>query len=100
MVTNVGSLGLEEAFVPLVPYSKVPLLLAVGSVQEEPVVENGQVVAGKVLRCFATFDHRVLDGMHASRMARTVRRIFEDPEAGFGPLPPPREETSGASTHG
>jgi pyruvate dehydrogenase E2 component (dihydrolipoamide acetyltransferase) len=87
MVTNIGSLGLEEAYVPLVPYSRVPLLIAVGAVQEEPVVEDGQIVVGKVLRCFATFDHRVLDGVHASRMSRTIRRAFEDPVAGFGPLP-------------
>jgi pyruvate/2-oxoglutarate dehydrogenase complex dihydrolipoamide acyltransferase (E2) component len=87
MVTNIGSLGLEEAYVPLVPYSKVPLLVALGAVQEEAVVEDGKIVVGKVLRCFATFDHRVLDGMHAAHMCRTLRAIFEDPEAHFGPLP-------------
>jgi len=68
MVTNIGSLGLEEAYVPLVPYSRVPLLIAVGAVQDEPVVEDGKVVVAKVLRCFATFDHRVLDGVHAAHM--------------------------------
>jgi pyruvate/2-oxoglutarate dehydrogenase complex dihydrolipoamide acyltransferase (E2) component len=87
MVTNIGSLGLEEAYVPLVPYSRVPLLVAVGAIQEEAVVEDGKIVVGKVLRCFATFDHRVLDGMHASRMSKTLRKIFDDPETGFGPLP-------------
>jgi pyruvate/2-oxoglutarate dehydrogenase complex dihydrolipoamide acyltransferase (E2) component len=87
MVTNVGSLGLEEAYVPLVPYSKVPLLVAIGAVQDEPVVEDGKIVVGKILRCFATFDHRVLDGVHAAKMSKTLRRIFDDPEAGFGPLP-------------
>jgi pyruvate dehydrogenase E2 component (dihydrolipoamide acetyltransferase) len=87
MVTNVGSLGLEEAYVPLLAYSRVPLLVAVGAVREEPVVEDGQVVVGRVLRCFATFDHRVLDGVHAAHMARTLRRVFADPDAAFGPLP-------------
>lgn len=87
MVTNIGSLGLEEAYVPLVPYSRVPLLVALGAVQEEAVVEDSKVVAGKVLRCFATFDHRVLDGVHAARMCNTLRKVFEDPEKGFGPLP-------------
>lgn len=87
MVTNIGSLGLDEAYVPLVPYSHVPLLLALGTVQEEAVVQDGVLVPAKILRVFATFDHRVLDGMHASRMAKTLRRLFEDPEAGFGPLP-------------
>jgi pyruvate/2-oxoglutarate dehydrogenase complex dihydrolipoamide acyltransferase (E2) component len=89
MVTNVGSLGLEEAYVPLVPYSRVPLLVAVGSVQEEAVVEDGKIVVGKVLRCFATFDHRVLDGMHAARMCKTLRAVFDDPEAHLGALPAP-----------
>src|SRR6476620_11525187 len=31
MITNIGSLGLEDAYVPLVPYSHVPLLLALGA---------------------------------------------------------------------
>ena len=87
MVTNVGSLGLEEAFVPLVPYSHVPLLIAVGAIQDEAVVVDGAIEIGKVIRLFATFDHRVLDGMHASKMARTLRRIFDDPERELGALP-------------
>ena len=88
MITNIGSLGLEEAYVPLVPYSHVPLLLALGAVKEEPVVEDGEIVVGKVLRTFATFDHRVLDGMHAARMSKTLKRVFEDPEGQLGALPP------------
>jgi pyruvate dehydrogenase E2 component (dihydrolipoamide acetyltransferase) len=54
MVTNIGSLGLEGGFVPLVPYSRVPLLLAVGAVEEEPLVDNGAIVVANVLRVFAT----------------------------------------------
>ena len=87
MVTNIGSLGLEEAYVPLVPYSRVPLLIALGAVKDEAVVENGEIVVGKVLRAFATFDHRVLDGVHAARMSKTLRRVFADPEKELGPLP-------------
>lgn len=87
MVTNIGSLGLEAAYVPLVPYSRVPLLIALGAVQDEPVVEDGRVVPGRVLRAYATFDHRVLDGVHAARMSKTLRRIFADPEKELGPLP-------------
>ena len=92
MVTNVGSLGLEEAYVPLVPYSRVPLLLAVGAVRDEAFIDedSGDVVKGRVLRVFATFDHRVLDGMHAAKMAKIVKAIFKDPEGTLGPLPPAR----------
>lgn len=87
MITNIGSLGLEEAYVPLVPYSKVPLLLALGALKDEAVVDNGVIGIAKVLRVCATFDHRVLDGMHASKMAKTLQRIFADPEGELGALP-------------
>jgi pyruvate/2-oxoglutarate dehydrogenase complex dihydrolipoamide acyltransferase (E2) component len=88
MITNIGSLGLEGAYVPLVPYSHVPLLIALGAVKDEAVVEGGAIVPGKVLRAFATFDHRVLDGMHAARMTKTLQRLFADPEKELGALPP------------
>ncbi|MCK6505040.1 2-oxo acid dehydrogenase subunit E2 [Myxococcota bacterium] len=88
MITNVGSLGLQEAYVPLVPYSRVPLLLAVGAVERRPVVEGDQVLVARTLRIFATFDHRILDGSHAARMSRTIRAWFAEPERYFGPLPP------------
>ena len=32
MITNIGSIGLDQAYVPLVPYSRVPILIALGAV--------------------------------------------------------------------
>jgi pyruvate dehydrogenase E2 component (dihydrolipoamide acetyltransferase) len=86
MVTNIGSLGLEEAYVPLVPYSHVPLLLAMGAVKDVPVVENGEIVAGKTMTLYATFDHRVLDGAHAAKMVSIVKRWLENPFDHFDKL--------------
>jgi hypothetical protein len=79
MITNIGALGLPEAYPPLVPYSRVPLLVTVGSVEDSPVVEEGQVVAGKIMRITATFDHRVLDGAHVALMVRTLKAWLEAP---------------------
>jgi pyruvate dehydrogenase E2 component (dihydrolipoamide acetyltransferase) len=90
MITNIGSLGLEEAYVPLVPYSRVPLLVALGAIDDAPIVENGVVVAAKVMRVCATFDHRVLDGAHAAVMAKTLRAWFDRPFEHFGPIPEKR----------
>lgn len=87
MVTNVGSLGLEEAYVPLVPYSRVPLLLAMGSVTKTPVVQDDEIVIAQTMKVFATFDHRILDGSHAATMSKSLKRWFEDPYAHFGPIP-------------
>ncbi len=79
MITNIGSFGLDQAYVPLVPYSRVPILLAMGAVKDAPVVENGQVVAGKVMKINATFDHRIIDGYHAAIMAKTLHEYLEHP---------------------
>ena len=87
MITNIGSLGLEEAYAPLVPYSRVPIVLAMGAVLDAPVVEDGRVVPGRVMKVCATFDHRILDGAHAAIMVRTLRDWMEDPFSHFDPLP-------------
>jgi pyruvate dehydrogenase E2 component (dihydrolipoamide acetyltransferase) len=79
VVTNIGSLGLTEAYAPLMAYSRTPLLLAVGAVTDEPVVAEGAVVPGKVMRIHATLDHRLLDGKHAAKLSKTIHAILEDP---------------------
>lgn len=90
MVTNIGSLGLEEAYVPLVPYSRVPLLVAMGAIKRVPVVREGdRIEVASVMRLYATFDHRLLDGAHAATMSRELKRIFADPWTHFDPIPRP-----------
>ncbi len=86
MITNIGSLGLAEAYVPLVPYSRIPLLLAIGEVKDRPVVRDGEIVIRKMMRVSATFDHRVLDGMHASIMSKVMRKWIEHPFDHFDPI--------------
>ncbi len=86
LVTNVGTLGLEEAWAPLLPQGHVGLIVALGEIREVPVVRDGAVVPGKVMAVCATFDHRLLDGVHASRMITKIREIMEDPFGHFEPL--------------
>jgi len=89
MITNVGALGLEEAYVPLLPYSHVPLLLALGAIREVPVVRDGAVAIEHVMKVCATLDHRVLDGAHAAVMAETLKAWIEEPFAHFDRVPAP-----------
>jgi pyruvate dehydrogenase E2 component (dihydrolipoamide acetyltransferase) len=86
MITNVGTLGLDVAYVPLVPYSRVPILLAVGAVRDEPVVDDGKLGVGKVMRVNATFDHRFIDGFHAASMSKILREWLENPFEHFDKL--------------
>ncbi|HTO98307.1 MAG TPA: 2-oxo acid dehydrogenase subunit E2 [Myxococcales bacterium] len=86
MITNVGSLGLDTAYVPLVPFSRVPILLALGTVREQPLVRGGAVTVSRMMRVNATFDHRLIDGFHASVLCRVVRDWFEHPYERFDRL--------------
>lgn len=80
MITNVGSLGIDVAFAPLVPYSRVPLLLALGRVHETPVAHRGEVVIRPMMKIGVTFDHRFIDGIHASEMAKLFKQYMNEPE--------------------
>lgn len=80
MITNVGSLGIETAWAPLVPYTRVPLLLAVGSVRDRAWVVNGRVEVRPIMRIGCTFDHRFMDGVHAAAMSKLFNKYFENPE--------------------
>lgn len=78
-VTNIGSLGLDTAYVPLVPYTRVPIFIAPGAIKDAPVVEGNQVIPGKIMRMNATFDHRFIDGYHTHVLAKTIAAYFDDP---------------------
>jgi hypothetical protein len=89
VVTSLGSIGLTSAYVPLVAYSRAPIVVAPGLVSDEPVVEGDRVVPGKVMVLNATLDHRVIDGAHAAALARALRDVFEDPFGQLDAVPRP-----------
>lgn len=83
MITNVGGMGVDNAWAPLVPYTRVPLLLTVGAVKSRAWVVNGKVEPRPILRIGCTFDHRFMDGVHAAAMNRLFLNYFENPELLF-----------------
>lgn len=94
LLTNIGALGLDAAWAPLVPYSGVPIVVALGAVKDRPWVnDGGELEVAPVLPLFATLDHRVLDGAHAARLSAALRRRLANPTAWLGPpsaAPAPR----------
>jgi pyruvate dehydrogenase E2 component (dihydrolipoamide acetyltransferase) len=78
-ITNIGSLGLDTGYVPLVPYTRVPIFIAPGAVREAAVVEHGKIIPGLMMRICATFDHRFIDGYHAGVLAKTMQAYMERP---------------------
>ena len=79
MITNVGMFGIDIAYAPLVPTSRVPLVVLVGRVQDQALVVDGKIEIRPVLTASGTFDHRYGDGAHIGRIVRAVRRFVEDP---------------------
>lgn len=80
MITNIGSLGIEEAFVPFSFYTNVHSICAIGKIFDAPIVENGELKIGPIAYACWTLDHRVVDGSSAGRMLETFRTHFENPE--------------------
>lgn len=54
-------------------------ILAIGGIQERPVVKNGQVVPGNVMKVTLSCDHRVVDGVSGSEFLRTFKGLLENP---------------------
>lgn len=83
MVTNVGMFGVRWAHAPLFPPAHCPIVLLVGAVALRPwvVTHEGtpRVEPRPVLPLHATFDHRVLDGVQAARLATRIEALLTDP---------------------
>ena len=75
MVTSIGSIdaGLGMALAPIVPFSHVPIIVLVNNLQRRPVAVEDRVEIRPMLTLGCTFDHRFIDGVVGSRIARTLR---------------------------
>jgi pyruvate dehydrogenase E2 component (dihydrolipoamide acetyltransferase) len=54
-------------------------ILAVGGIQSVPVVKNGQVVPGNIMKLTLSCDHRVVDGATGAAFLQTVKSLLEEP---------------------
>ena len=73
-LTNLGMFGVDE-FIALVNPPQVAIL-AVGAATDAPVVRNGSVVPGKVLRLTISADHRAVDGFDAAAFLKTMKELI------------------------
>jgi len=81
MISNVGALGIENAYIPLSPYSRCPLIVGIGKPRKIPIVQGDEVgIAESVIISF-TIDHRYADGAHCASIIRRFKKIFSNPAA-------------------
>lgn len=76
-ISNLGMFGIDEFTAIINPPDAC--ILAVGGIQSVPVVKNGQVVPGNVMKVTLSCDHRVVDGAVGSAFLNTVKDYLENP---------------------
>jgi pyruvate dehydrogenase E2 component (dihydrolipoamide acetyltransferase) len=76
-ISNLGMFGIES-FTAIIN-SPDSCILAVGGIKEVPVVKNGQVVPGNVMKLTLSCDHRVVDGASGAAFLQTLKSYLENP---------------------
>lgn len=76
-ISNLGMFGIEEFTAIINPPDAC--ILAVGGIKETPIVKNGQIVPGNVMKVTLSCDHRVVDGAVGSAFLKTLKGLLEDP---------------------
>jgi len=76
-ITSMGNVGGLFAM-PIINYPEVGIL-GVYKVQEEAIVKDGQVQAGKNMYISASFDHRVIDGATGGYFCNAIIERLADP---------------------
>jgi pyruvate dehydrogenase E2 component (dihydrolipoamide acetyltransferase) len=76
-VSNLGMFGIDE-FTSIIN-SPDGAILSVGAIQQIPVVKNGAVVPGNVMKLSLGCDHRVVDGATGAAFLQTLKGLLEEP---------------------
>ncbi len=76
-ISNLGMFGIDQFTAIVNPPDSC--ILAVGGIQAVPVVKNGQVVPGNVMKLTLSCDHRVVDGATGSAFLNSVKAFLESP---------------------
>jgi pyruvate dehydrogenase E2 component (dihydrolipoamide acetyltransferase) len=76
-ISNLGMFGIDEFTAIINPPDAC--ILAVGGIAQVPVVKNGQVVPGNVMKVTLSCDHRAVDGATGSAFLQTLKSLLEEP---------------------
>ena len=76
-ISNLGMFGIDQ-FTAIINPPEAGIL-AIGAMEEKPIVEDGELVIRKRLRVTMSCDHRVIDGATGAKFLQTLRRMIENP---------------------
>jgi len=76
-ISNLGMFGIEEFTAIINPPDAC--ILAVGSIIQKPIVKDGEIVVGNMMKVTLSCDHRVVDGASGAKFLQTLKNTLEDP---------------------
>ena len=80
-ITSLGALG-GIVSTPVINHPEVAII-GINRIVERPVIRDGAVVARQMMNLSSSFDHRVVDGMHAAEFVQLLRGYLECPATLF-----------------
>jgi pyruvate dehydrogenase E2 component (dihydrolipoamide acetyltransferase) len=78
-ITNLGGFGVEEFSAIINPPEAA--ILAVGSIRESVIVQDGGIRPARVMTMTLSADHRLIDGLMAARFLRRLKEVLEAPDS-------------------
>ncbi|HUR10865.1 MAG TPA: pyruvate dehydrogenase complex dihydrolipoamide acetyltransferase, partial [Flavitalea sp.] len=76
-ISNLGMFGIDEFTAIINPPDAC--ILAIGAIKQVPVVKDGQVRVGNIMKVTMSCDHRVVDGATGSAFLQTLQQLLEEP---------------------
>jgi 2-oxoisovalerate dehydrogenase E2 component (dihydrolipoyl transacylase) len=80
-ITSLGALG-GIVTTPVINHPEVAIV-GINRIVERPMMHGGAVVARRMMNLSSSFDHRVVDGMHAAEFVQALRGLLESPGSLF-----------------
>ncbi len=76
-ISNLGMFGVDEFTAIINPPDSC--ILAVGGITEQPVVKDGKIEIGHIMKVTLSCDHRVVDGASGAQFLQTLKGLLEEP---------------------
>jgi len=76
-ISNLGMFGIDQFTAIINPPDAC--ILAVGGISQEPIVKDGQIVVGNIMKVTLSCDHRVVDGATGAAFLQTLKGLLEEP---------------------
>jgi pyruvate dehydrogenase E2 component (dihydrolipoamide acetyltransferase) len=76
-ISNLGMFDIDEFTAIINPPDAC--ILAVGSIVEKPVVIDGEIKIGSMMKCTLSCDHRVVDGATGAQFLQTLKAMLQNP---------------------